>query len=103
VADYGTRRRDDKQLQPRYCVFPALALDGSGGVSIAHVAVTHDDPTAHSVWPCCVNSSVLDNAFDSAFDSDFVATLSKVTQSDGPGQQFITERFVMEAELLRRP
>lgn len=94
MSGHGTGREDDKQLQPRCYVFPALDLDGSG-VSVAHVAATHDDPTSHSVWPYCVNSSVLDNAFDNAFDRDFIVTLFLVTQSDGRGQQFRADRIVV--------
>lgn len=97
MASHGTRRKDDKQSQLQCYVFPALALDGSGGVSIAHVAATHDDSTAHSVWPCCVKPSVLDNAFD----SDFAATLLLVTQNDGRGQRFTTDKIVVvELELI---
>jgi hypothetical protein len=97
MAGYGTRRRDDKQLQPRCYVFPALASDGSGGVSVALVAATRPGPTAHIMWSCCVKTS----KFDNAVKRELAATLSKATQSDGLGQQFITERIVMEAELLR--
>jgi hypothetical protein len=84
MAGYGTRRRDDKQLQPRCYVFPALASDGSGGVSVALVAATRPGPTAHIMWSCCVKTS----KFDNAVKRELAATLSKATQSDGLGQQF---------------